>query len=178
MVDDRKAEKSPDHDHASGDPHVWLSPPLVMLQARNILQPLTEVDPEGRDHYERNYKVFIDEIVDLDAELMATFAQSGGLRTFMVFHPSWGYFAAAYGLTQVGVESEGKEPKPRELRDLIEFARKKDIAAIFVQPQYSRKSAEAIAREIGAQVAVADPLAADWAQNLRAVAGQFKKALK
>jgi zinc transport system substrate-binding protein len=178
MVDHRRAEKSPDHDHASGDPHVWLSPPLVMLQARNILQALTEVDPAGRDYYEKNYKVFIDEIVDLDAELMATFAQSGSSRTFMVFHPSWGYFAAAYGLKQVSVETEGKEPKPGELRDLIEFARKRHIAVIFVQPQYSRKSAEAIAREIGAQVAVADPLAADWAQNLRAVAGQFKKALK
>jgi zinc transport system substrate-binding protein len=178
MVDHRQAGKSPDHDHASADPHVWLSPPLVMLQARNILQALTEVDPAGRDHYERNYKGFIDEIVDLDAELMATFAQSGGPRTFMVFHPSWGYFAEAYGLKQVAVEHEGKEPKPRELRDLVEFARKRDIAVIFVQPQYSRKSAEAIAREIGAQVAVADPLAEDWAQNLRAVAGQFKKALK
>ncbi len=178
MVDHRQAEKSPDHDHASGDPHVWLSPPLVMLQARNILQALTEVDPASSDYYEKNYKVFIDEIVDLDAELMATFGQRGGPRTFMVFHPSWGYFAEAYGLKQVAVETDGKEPKPRELRDLVEFARKKDIAVIFVQPQYSMKSAETIAREIGAQVAVADPLAADWAQNLRAVAGQFKKALK
>jgi zinc transport system substrate-binding protein len=178
MVDHRETEKSPNHDHASGDPHIWLSPPLVMLQARNIFQALTEVDPAGRDHYERNYKGFIDEIVDLDAELMNTFAQSGGTRIFMTFHPSWGYFAAAYGLKQVAMESEGKEPKPRELRDLIEFARKRDISVIFVQPQYSMKSAEAIAREIGAQVAVADPLAEDWAQNLRAVAHQFKKALK
>ncbi len=178
MVDHPRAEISPDHDHASGDPHVWLSPPLVMLQARNILQALTKVDPAGRDRYEKNYKVFIDEIVDLDADLMATFAQSGVSRTFMVFHPSWGYFAAAYGLKQVAVETEGKEPKPQALRDVVEFARKRNIAVIFVQPQFSRKGADVIAREIGAQVVVADPLAEDWAQNLRAVAGRFKKALK
>jgi zinc transport system substrate-binding protein len=172
------AEAGSDHDHASGDPHVWLSPPLVMLQARNILQALTEADPAGRNHYERNYKAFIEEIVDLDAELRAIFAESGGSRTFMVFHPSWGYFAEAYGLKQVAVETEGKEPKPRELKDLVEFARERDIRVIFVQPQFSRKGAEVIAREIGAQVAVADSLAEDWARNLRAVAGQFKKALK
>jgi zinc transport system substrate-binding protein len=178
MTSDPHTEGGPGQDHVSRDPHVWLSPPLVMLQSRNILQALTEVDPEGRDHYQKNYKTFIDEIVDLDAELMATFAQSGGSRTFMVFHPSWGYFAEAYGLKQVAVETEGKEPKPRDLGALVEFARKKEIGVIFVQPQYSRKSAEVIARESGAQVAVADPLAEDWAGNLRAVAAQLKKALK
>lgn len=178
MGEHHDTEGGPDHDQVSADPHVWLSPPLVMLQARNILYALTEVDPAGRNDYERNYKRFIDEIADLDTELMATFAETGGNRTFMVFHPSWGYFADAYGLKQVAVEIEGKEPKPREMRDLVEFARKRQIAAIFVQPQFSRKGAEVIAREIGAQVAVADPLAEDWAQNLRAVAAQFKKALK
>jgi zinc transport system substrate-binding protein len=178
MIGHGHTEEDADHDPASGDPHVWLSPPLVMLQARNILQALAETDPAGRDHYERNYKAFIEEIVDLDAELRAIFAEGGGSRTFMVFHPSWGYFAEAYGLKQVAVETEGKEPKPRELKDLVEFARERDIRVIFVQPQFSRKGAEVIAREIGAQVAVADPLAGDWAQGLRAVAGQFKKALK
>lgn len=178
MDDHRHEEKGAGHGHASGDPHVWLSPPLVMLQARNILQALTEVDPAGRDRYEENFKAFIEEIVDLDAALRAIFAQGGGSRTFMVFHPSWGYFAEAYGLKQVAVETDGKELKPQELRDLVELARKRDIAVIFVQPQFSKKGAEVIAREIGAQVAVADPLAEDWAQNLRSVAGQFKKALK
>lgn len=167
-----------DAGHGHGDPHVWLSPPLVMLQARSILQALTEVDPAGRDGYEKNYKAFIEEIVDLDAALRAIFAQGGGSRTFMVFHPSWGYFAEAYGLKQVAVETEGKEPKPQELKDLVELARKRDIAVIFVQPQFSKKGAEVIAREIGAQVAVADPLAEDWAQNLRSVAGLLKNALK
>jgi zinc transport system substrate-binding protein len=178
MAGHAHAKEIPDHGGGSKDPHIWLSPPLVMLQARNIFQALTEMDPAGRSDYERNYKGFIKEIVDLDSELMAIFEQGAGGRTFMVFHPSWGYFAKAYGLEQVAVETEGKEPKPRELKDLVEFARKKDIRVIFAQPQFSRKGAEVIAREVGAQVAVADPLAEDWAQNLRVVAAAFKKALK
>jgi zinc transport system substrate-binding protein len=96
----------------------------------------------------------------------------------MVFHPSWGYFARDYGLHQVPVEIEGKTPKPAQLKRLIEHARKRDIRLIFVQPQFSRKSAELIARAIGARIIEADPLAADWEQNLRRSAEAIKEALK
>ena len=96
----------------------------------------------------------------------------------MVFHPSWGYFAQAYGLRQVTIEIEGKEPKPAHLKELIEHAREDGIKFIFVQPQFSTRSAKAIAGEIGAQVVIADPMAEDWADNLRAVARKFESALR
>jgi zinc transport system substrate-binding protein len=97
---------------------------------------------------------------------------------FMVFHPSWGYFAQAYGLKQIPIEIEGKEPKPAQLRELIERARQDGIQFIFVQPQFSAKSARVIAGEIGAQVVIADPLAEDWTANLRTVARKFERALR
>ena len=96
----------------------------------------------------------------------------------MVFHPSWGYFAHAYGLEQIPIEIEGKNPKPAQLKELIEHAREKDIKVIFVQPQFSARNAELVAREIGGQVAFADPLAEDWMANLREVADKFKAALR
>jgi zinc transport system substrate-binding protein len=96
----------------------------------------------------------------------------------MVFHPSWGYFARNYGLQQVPVEIEGKDPKPAQLKKLIEYAQKKQINVIFVQPQFSSRSAELVAKEIGGQVIFADPLASDWSDNLREVAQKFKVALK
>ena len=96
----------------------------------------------------------------------------------MVFHPSWGYFADAYGLEQIPIEMEGKEPKPSQLRRLIEFARERGIKVIFVQPQTSTKNAETIARAIGGQVIVADPLAEDWIGNLRQQAEKFRRALR
>jgi zinc transport system substrate-binding protein len=96
----------------------------------------------------------------------------------MVFHPAWGYFAHTYGLQQVPVEIEGKNPKPAQIKELIEHARKNDIKAIFVQPQFSGRNAELIAREIDGQVVSADPLAEDWANNLRKVAQQIKVQLR
>jgi zinc transport system substrate-binding protein len=96
----------------------------------------------------------------------------------MVFHPAWGYFADAYGLQQVPIEIEGKDPKPAQLKALIQHARDRDIRVVFVQPQFSTKSASVVAREIGGQVVFADPLAEDWMANLREVAAKFKAALR
>jgi len=165
------------HAHGGLDPHIWLSPPLVMKQARTILAALQAADPIHRATYEANFEAFSSEIAALDAELRNIFAGRQGLQ-FIVFHPAWGYFAHAYGLVQVPVEIEGKNPKAAQLKALIENARDKDIKVIFVQPQFSTKSAEMIAREIDGEVVFANPLAEDWANNLRAVAAKFKAALR
>jgi zinc transport system substrate-binding protein len=166
-----------DHEHTGLDPHIWLSPTVVKSQARTILAALQEVDPANRSVYEANFKAFTAEIDQLDTDLKKTFAGKEGLQ-FMVFHPAWGYFAHAYRLKQVPVEIEGKDPKPAQLQELIQHAREKGIKVVFVQPQFSTKSAELIAREIGGQVAFANPLAEDWMANLRDVADKFQQALK
>ena len=165
------------HEDAGLDPHIWLSPPLVMNQAHTILEALQEADPQHRNVYEANFKTFTSQINQLDADLKKIFAGKTGLQ-FIVFHPAWGYFAHAYGLKQVPIEIEGKDPKPAQLKELIQHARKNGIKVIFVQPQFSSQSAEVIAREISGQVAFADPLAEDWMTNLRQVADQFEAALK
>ena len=195
MVDHHHHEKAPDHQKTDQqhnnegghdanlrntgilDPHIWLSPPLVMIQARTMATTLQTVDPAHRSEYEANYNASISEISKLDIELKNIFNGSHGLQ-FMVFHPAWGYFADTYGLKQIPVEIEGKNPKPAQLKSLIKFANTNDIDVIFVQPQFSAKSAEVIARGIGGQVVVADPLAADWAANLRKVSREIRTALK
>ena len=164
--------------HTVLDPHVWTSPPLVMIQARNILAGLMAVDPANRDHYVEHYKKFQGELADLDTTLLSVFSKQERLDRFMVFHPSWGYFADAYGLTQVPIEIEGKAPKPAQLAALVDHARKLRVRVIFVQPQFSTQSAELIAREIGGRVVFADPLAADWAANMRRQAEAFRAAMQ
>jgi zinc transport system substrate-binding protein len=149
----------------------------VKSQARTILTALQEVDPANRSVYEANFKAFATQIDQLDADLKKIFAGKKGLQ-FMVFHPAWGYFAHAYGLKQVPVEIEGKDPKPAQLKELIEHAREKNIKVIFVQPQFSAKSAELVAKEIDGEVAFVDPLAENWSANLLEVADKFKAALK
>jgi zinc transport system substrate-binding protein len=173
-----EAEHDKNHnEHAGLDPHIWLSPPLVKIQARTILTALQEADPEHRSVYEANFEAFTAQIDQLDAELKKTFAGKTGLQ-FMVFHPAWGYFAHAYGLKQVPIEIEGKNPKPAQLKELIEHAKEREIRVVFVQPQFSTKSAQLVTREIGGQVAFADPLAEDWIANLRQIADKFQAALK
>jgi zinc transport system substrate-binding protein len=166
------------HDgHGIPDPHIWLSPPLVKLQANTIMKALMAADPSHAADYARNGRRFSGEIDGLDQELKKTFAGQEG-RRFMVFHPSWGYFAAAYGLEQIPIELEGKDPKPAQLQELIQYARQKGIKVIFVQPQFSGRSAAIVAGEIGGQVVIADPLALNWMANLRRVAGEFAAALR
>ena len=159
------------------DPHIWLSPPLVMIQARNILRALLKIDPHNSLIYEKNYRKFILEIVELDAELRGIFLGKEG-ASLMVFHPAWGYFARTYGLNMVPIESEGKNPKPAALRRLIKKAKEHDINVVFVQPEFSMKSAKIIAKEIGGQVAFVNPLALNWKKNLKEVAAKFKAALR
>jgi zinc transport system substrate-binding protein len=96
----------------------------------------------------------------------------------MVFHPSWGYFADTYGLEQVAIEIEGKNPKPAQLKGLINHAETHGIKVILAQPQFSTKSADLIAKEIGGKVVFVDPLAEDWSANLREVAVKLKSALR
>jgi len=160
------------------DPHIWLSPPLAMIQARNILDALLTFDSSNWKIYTTNYKKFITDLVDLDLKIGSMFMDIKGGTRFMVFHPAWGYFAKAYGLVQIPIEIEGKEPTPKELRDLINYAKKIDVKVIFVQPQFSIKSAKTIAAAIDCKTMLADPLELKWAENLLTVAEKFKSALR
>ncbi len=159
------------------DPHVWLAPAPVKVQAAHILKALIEADPKNRLPYTAGYDAFLKELDTLDGELKALFAGRKG-EQFMVFHPAWGYFAEAYGLQQVPVEVEGREPKAAQLQSLIRRARERGVKVIFVQPQLSAKSAEMVAREIGGAVVRVDPLAENWDANMREVARKFRAALQ
>ena len=159
------------------DPHIWLSPSLVVIQAQTILQALQQIDPAHQDVYAANHKLWMERLARLDRQLQSLFQGRKG-HGFMVFHPAWGYFADAYGLVQMPVEIEGKAPKPAQLRQLIDHARRHHIRVVFVQPQFSAKSAAQIAKEIGGAVVPADPLAPDWATNLMEIAEKFLAAAK
>lgn len=176
-AEDSEASHDGHQDHEGFDPHIWLSPRLVKLQAENILQGLIRIDPAGEKAYRGNARRFAAELDALDRELKTIFSGSRG-KSFLVFHPSWGYLAADYGLVQVAIEADGKEPKGADLARVIQLAREKRIRVVFVEPQFSSRSARTIAESIGAKLAIADPLAANWADNLRKVARAFRQAAR
>ena len=166
------------HHKAIADPHIWLSPLLVKIQAKNIYNGLILIDPKHDSAYKNNYQKFISQLDALNRELKKLFSFGIKQKQFIVFHPSWGYFADAYGLKQVSIEIEGKEPKAHDLKKLIQYATQHDIKTIFVQPQFSTKHSEIIAKEIHGQIVFADPMAEEWQKNLKNIAQSIKNALK
>ncbi len=160
------------HGHGSPDPHIWLSPKLVRVQADTIASALSRLDPQGDSIYSANLAAFHRELDSLQQRI-GTVLQDARVDTFVVFHPAWGYFADEFGLFQLPIEVQGQEPSPSELAHLVEVAGGLTDPVVLVAPQFSRRSAETLAGEIGARVEVADPLAEDWAANLVEVAGRI-----
>jgi zinc transport system substrate-binding protein len=170
-----------DH-HEGGDPHVWVAPSTVRVAARNNAAALRTADPRHAAEYAANLRAFEAEIDALDREIRDRLGTGGtagaGTRKFMVYHPSWGYFAHEYGLEQIAIEAEGKEPSAQRLIQLIDRGRRENVKVIFVQGGFPRKSAQVIADAVGGRVLTADPQERDWADNLRRVAAELGEAYR
>ncbi len=157
------------HDHTALDPHIWTNPLLVKQIAATLETTLAALDPAHAADYRANLTNFINELDALDRDIRAELA-SVTARRFMVFHPAWGYFAAAYGLEQVPIELSGKEPSAQRLAALIEQAQREGVRVIIVQPQFPRKAAAQVAQAIDGTVESVDPLAAEYFATLRQLA--------
>ncbi|MGE4490995.1 MAG: metal ABC transporter solute-binding protein, Zn/Mn family [Syntrophotalea sp.] len=173
--DDGGAHREP-HQESALDPHVWTSPTLASDMARHICEALSARDPRHAPDYQSGYETLAADLKNLDSRLRNRLAAIKN-RKFLVFHPSWGYFADAYGLEQIAIENAGKEPGPRALARVIALARQENIRIIFVQQQFSRTTASTVARAIGGKVVVVDPLAENYIENLRRAADAFFLAL-
>lgn len=171
------------HHHADGescghlgDPHFWLSPKSVKTIARNIYNELVAVYPEMQDQFTDNYNLFLQEIDSLD--LFAK-KELSGLRSnkFLIFHPALTYFANDYGLEQIAIETDGKNPTAKGMGEFVDLARTENIRLILIQSQFDVQNAEAIAREIDGKLVQFDPMAENWAKEMRATILKLKKAL-
>ncbi len=163
------------HHHEGLDPHIWLSPSLVKSQAKVIYDTLSKQDPTHQATYSKNYQAFLARLDRLDKEITDYLSPLKN-RKFIVFHPSFGYFAKAYDLQQIAIEKEGKEPSLRYLKRVIDLAKKEQIHTIFIAPQFSKKAAQSIAKYADAKVVTIDPLAQDWETNLLHIAKSLAHA--
>lgn len=157
-------EHSHEEEHGEElDPHLWNSPRTAILIAANVCRALVAEDASHAGIYRSNLEKFSKELSELDVRFADALRKiSEERRTFIVFHPSYGYLARDYGLKQISVEMNGKEPKPRDLRNLVTAAKKNHVKTVFVQPQFSRRAAESLSKEIGAKIVSIDPLAYDF----------------
>ncbi len=164
-----EGKKSGQYRHAQNDPHVWTSLNNAVIMTGNIRDSLMALDPVNAARYRSNADVYISKLRALKNRV-GTRLQNIRQRKFMVFHPAFGYFAEEFNLVQIPVESEGKEPGAQSLAWLIKKAKAEKITVIFAEPQFNAKSAGTIAKAIGGEVVLIDPLARNYLQNMEKVA--------
>ena len=165
-IHEAAGEHEGEEGHGAMDPHVWMSPPNVQIMVQNICRGLVQIDPDSKDYYEKNRDRYLKELIRLDQDIRDGLSGMDS-RTFMVYHPAFGYFAEEYNLTMLTVEVEGKEPTAAGMTISIEQAGKHNVKVIFISPQFNPQSARVIAEAIGGEVVFIDPLAGDYVMNMR-----------
>lgn len=175
--EDHEDEEHDDHDHTGRDPHIWLSVKRMVLMTEIVRDELIKLDEANKEVYTENAETFINELNELDAEVEEMFHDLT-FKTFIIYHPSFGYFADDYGLTMLELEEGGNEASARRLKEVIDFARDNDIHTIFHQDEISSSQVLAIVDELEAELVLLTPLSDDYINNYRKVAESILETLK
>lgn len=171
------------HHHEDGfncdhhlDPHFWLDPAYLIILSENAASGLIKADPDNREFYVRNLTALKREIQTLHDELVDIFKDSRG-KSFVVYHPAWGYFAERFGIKQVAIETEGKEPSASEMAKQIDFIKKNGVKHIFSQPSSPETVINSISSQTGATITIIDPLKENVLENIKESAHVIKEGL-
>lgn len=160
-----------DHDHNLPDPHIWLSPANMKIMAKAVLDELIVLMPAHGPEFTINYERFIADVTALDTAIREVLDPlPAGQRAFLSFHPSWGYFARDYNLTQIAVEVEGYEPSPQVFAKVIDAAKARHVRTILLEMQFSTSLVRTLAEELNANVVAISGLTVAWRDNLLTLA--------
>lgn len=156
--DEEHAHETEEHEHGVPNPHLWVSVANAILQAKNIGTQLAVADPAHAEQYKHNTEVYVQKLEALRAKMHAAL---DGLphRDIVTFHEAFPYFAQEFGLhISAVIEREpGTQPSPQELAQTIDIIKETGVKALFAEPQYPAKAADAIAEATGAKVYILDP---------------------
>lgn len=168
--------KAHQHEHEElKDPHVWLSPRMLLLLADKVAGLLIEcTPPPAHPAIQANLQDFRKDVATVQAELTAALAPIKG-QTFYVYHGAFAYFARDFGLVQKAIETYGRRPTPRQVADIAKQAKQDGVRLIFMQPQFDQSSAQSLAETIGGKVELLDPLEKDVLSNLRTIARTLRQ---
>ena len=140
--------------------------------AANVRDALSTLAPAHQALYQQHYDSLLVDITQTEAEVRHLLAPLQG-TAFIIYHPALTYFAHEFGLTQLCIELDGKEPSPAQLATLIQTAREQQVQVVFIQQEFDQKNAELIAKETGCRLVRINPLAYDWKESML----QLAKAL-
>jgi zinc transport system substrate-binding protein len=155
------------HHHTGVDPHIWTSPKALRKMTINVRDALLREFPDSAK-YSIAAEQLLNEIDSLDSYCQQNITDSG-VKAMMIYHPAFTYYANDYGIEQIAIEHDGKEPTPKQLTAMVEKAKSENITAIFHQPQYSADKVRSIANETEAAIIQCDPLAKDILAEIRRI---------
>jgi len=161
------------HDHDGIDPHIWMSPKTAMKIAENTAAAIIKYDPACKDLIRANLDSLKTDILDMDRQ-MEDVAANLTNKKFIIYHPALTYLARDYGLEQISMEYEGKEPSAAYMKKLVDRAKNENIKLIFIQKEFDQERAKQISKDLDAKLIQIDPLAEDWAGQMKQVIGSFR----
>jgi len=166
---EKEEEHEDEHDHGGTDPHIWTSPINFKKMAEVVYNSLVEIDLDHQEEYYTNYQEYLSKLDNLNTNVSNLLEPYEG-KSFMVYHPAWGYFGDTYNLKMIAIEDDGKQPGPAGIDAIISQAKEENITVIFVAPQFDTSSAETIASEIGGNVVFANPLMTNYEETITKLA--------
>ena len=164
----------PTHHHSGNsthlhDPHYWTSVHGLQSMGKSIYSSLCRIDTMHRAQYDAGYQRFIQRLEHVERTIKEQLSDIPS-RAFVIYHPSLSEFAEEYGLKQLVIEQDGKEPTPQHIQALIEEAKKLGVRVVFIQQEFDSKLIESIAKELGARMVVINPLGGSWEEQLLLIA--------
>lgn len=175
-TEDKEAHDEENHDHTGVDPHIWLSPKRVKVMIETIKDKLVEIDPDNSSTYKNNADKYLKQLDEVDNNIKTSLSSLKN-RSFIIYHPAFGYFADDYGLTMMTIEENGKEATAKKIQNIIDYAKKNNIRMVFYQEEFDDGQAKTIAKEINGSTFKVAPLAPDYINNLNKIANTFKEVL-
>ncbi|RAK11829.1 zinc transport system substrate-binding protein [Halanaerobium saccharolyticum] len=176
---EHQKEENDDHGHrheGGRDPHIWLSPARASLMVEIMRDELIEILPEYEAEFKENAEQYLEKMDAVDQKNQELLAEYQG-QEILVYHPSFGYFTEHYGLEMLAIEAGGKEPGPRQLQEIIEYARQQRIKNVFYQAKIDSSRTRAVAEELGGEIVQLNPLASNYLDNLRVMAEKMAAEL-
>jgi len=154
------------------DPHVWVDPKNAEIMVNNIYDGLVEVDPGDKEYFTKNRDNYIQQIKELDSNTTKLLKSKNG-SYILIYHPSFGYYAKDYNMTQIGAMINDEEPSPQRIAMMIDIAKKYNIKTLYSEPQYNLNFMESIASQAGARVVTVNDLDENYLENMAKIATTF-----
>lgn len=177
LLENQHYDSNHGHHHGFIEPHTWMSPENVKIVAKSIYEAILKLDSANKSFYTNNYLFFLAEIDSLN-QLLSQQLQDIPSRSFIIYHPALTYFAEAYNLNQITIETEGKSPSAFHIKQIIDAAKSQHVKIVFIQKQFDQDKAKTIAQEIDGTVIPIDPLDYDWYNQLLFISNAFIRTPK